>query len=111
MARSRHCRVCDGWHELEAWPNECRSHFATRGPRSDLAAPMLIRDGMEPIVSMADGREYDSKRAYHKSVRAAGCEIVGDDKAPFDKKPEFVPQGVGESIKQAYEQLESGNAA
>lgn len=107
--RSRHCRVCGEFHDLSApWPGECNGHFATRGPRSDRAAPMIIRDGMEPIQSMITGQMHDSKRAYYGEVRAHGCEIVGDDKAPFDNRPtEYKPQGVGESIKQAIEQLES----
>jgi len=43
-------------------------------------APMLIRDCMDPTLNHADGRKYDSKRAYEKAVRAAGCEIVGNEK-------------------------------
>ena len=106
--RSRHCRACGEFHALdEAWPAACAGHFASRGPASDLPAPMLIRDSMPPIVSMADRKVYDSKRAYERGVRAAGCVIVGDEKKPFEGKREFVPQGVGESVKQAIEQLEA----
>lgn len=70
-------------------------------------APMIRTDGMDPIRSMADGRMYDSKSSYYGSVKAAGCEIVGNDKAPFDRRPEFVPSGVGRDIKTAIEQLRS----
>lgn len=105
--RSRHCRVCSGWHDLNGvWPRDCLAHFGTRGPRSELSAPMVIRDGMEPIQSMADGRMYDSKRAYEQGVKAAGCVIVGNEKAPFDNRPtEYVPEGVGQSISDAIDQL------
>lgn len=68
---------------------------------------MLIRDSMDPIVSMADGRVYDSKSAYYSSVREHGCEIVGNERDAFDKRPVFEPEGVGESIKQAIETLEA----
>lgn len=107
--RSRHCRVCGDWHLIEeAWPAACAAHFAIRGPRSSLPMPMIIRDGMEPIVSMVDGKVHDSKRAYAADVRAAGCEIVGNDIAPFQPGPrEYVPQGVGQDVKDAIEQLQA----
>lgn len=50
--------------------------------------PMVIRDGMDPIRSMADGRWYESKRAYERAVREAGCEIVaGLDPASYVAMP------------------------
>lgn len=83
------------------------AHLAPRQPvqRSSLPAPNIVRDAMDPIVSMTDGQLYDSKSAYYGAVRAAGCEIVGDDKAPFDKKPEYHPQNVAQDIKRAIEEL------
>ena len=47
--------------------------------RSKLSAPSIRADGMEAIVNHADGRTYDSKSAYYGAVKAAGCEIVGND--------------------------------
>lgn len=47
--------------------------------RSTLSAPSIRTDGMEAIVNHADGRVYDSKSAYYGAVKAAGCEIVGND--------------------------------
>lgn len=46
--------------------------------RSDLPAPFVI-GAMPAIRSMADGRIYDDKRSYEKSVHRAGCEVVGYD--------------------------------
>ncbi len=68
-------------------------------------APMIRPDGMAPIRSMADGRTYDSRSAYYASVRAAGCEIVGEARAPFDRPPAFEPGRAGPDIKTAIEQL------
>lgn len=68
-------------------------------------APNIRPDGMDAIRSQADGRMYDSKSGYYQSVRAAGCEIVGDDRKSFDRKPEFQPTISGPDIKQAIEQL------
>lgn len=43
-----------------------------RGPRSDLARPMLIRDFAEPVRSAANGKYYTSKRDLAASHRASG---------------------------------------
>lgn len=48
--------------------------------RGDFPCPRIVSDGMDAIKSMADGRIYDSKSAYYKSVERAGCAIVGHDK-------------------------------
>lgn len=101
MPRSRLCRVCREFHEIDAWPEGCVTHFAPRG--ND--APMIRPDGMDPIQSMVSGKVHDSRSNYYREVRQAGCEIVGDDRAGFGPRPEYRPQGVGESIKRAIESL------
>ena len=63
--------------------------------RSDLACPMIIGDNLADVKSPVDGRFFSSKSAYYKHVRAAGCEIVGNDPAaskigtPHDDGPDF----------------------
>lgn len=47
--------------------------------RSQVARPYVIGT-MPEIKSMADGRIYNDKRGYYKSVARAGCEIVGFDR-------------------------------
>lgn len=47
--------------------------------RSGLPRPMIIKDGLDDLYSHADGQRYTSKRAYERSVKAAGCEIVGNE--------------------------------
>lgn len=74
--------------------------------RSDLPSPMVISDHLE-VMSMADGKHYDSKSAYYRSVRAAGCEIVGNER-PTQRDPTSTPGGVERDIKTAIEQLGSG---
>ena len=71
------------------------------------AAPMIRADGMAPLRSMADGRTYDSRSAYYASVRAAGCEIVADERAPFERRRAFDPGRPAADIKIAIEQLRS----
>jgi hypothetical protein len=74
---------------------------------SDLGAPQVIRDGMEPTFNHATGRLYDSKRAFERDTRRAGCVIVGDERRP-EHQPARRPAGLdrpGADIKRAIEQL------
>jgi len=70
-------------------------------------APNIITDGMDPIRSMADGRTYDSRSRYYGSLKAQGCEIVGNDRAWLNDQPKFEPRAVGPDIKRAIQELES----
>ena len=90
------------WRDGELVPK----HLA--GPlHASAAAPMVRADGMAPIRSMADGRVYDSRRAYYASLRAHGCEIVGDDRASLERRPTARPEGVARDIQCTLEQLRS----
>lgn len=76
MARSRYCRVCQDFHDLtQAWPLECVGHFGVKAN----AAPFVHSDTMDAMVSMADGKMYDSKSRYRTELRAHGCYEVGND--------------------------------
>lgn len=73
--------------------------------RSDLPAPMIISDSMEYTINHADGRQYGSKRAFEKAVRAAGCEIVGNERVKPAPKAEM-PDPI-DDILQAVERIEA----
>jgi hypothetical protein len=47
--------------------------------RSDLPSPSLISDQHAPFVSMADGKTYDSKSAYRRTLKAKGLTEVGNE--------------------------------
>jgi hypothetical protein len=99
MARSRLCRVCSDFHDLAtAWPVECAGHF---GPVGN-ASPFVISDNMAPIVSMADGKPYDSKSRYRTELRAHGCYEVGNDR--MDSRPTPLPS-LRPALRQTIEQL------
>ena len=79
-----------------------------RGPRSSLPAPSIRPDGMDAIQSMANGEMYDSRSAYYRSVKQAGCEIVGDESKPFENHAAHraVDAGpVAPDIKRAMQEL------
>ena len=65
----------------------------------------IISDSMPMTLNHANGQRYDSKRAYEKGVRAAGCEIVGNEKLTNTRQ--FDPGPVTPDVKAAYEQLRS----
>lgn len=70
---------------------------------------MIRTDGMDPVKSMVSGKVHDSRSAYYREVRQAGCEIVGDDRAGFGPRPEYRPEGVAQSIKRALAQHGMGD--
>jgi hypothetical protein len=72
-------------------------------PHASADAPQVIRDGMDPTFNHATGRFYDSKRAYERDTRRAGCVVVGNERLP-ERRP-VVLGGVGRDIKRAIEQL------
>ncbi len=84
-------------------------HLAPRTPvqRSAFPCPAIRTDGMADTINPANGLLYDSRSAYERAVRDAGCVIVGDDSAYTDPKPpEFeTVGGVEHDIKDAIEQL------
>jgi hypothetical protein len=64
----------------------------------------VIRDQMDPVRNMADGRMYDSKSVYRRAVHSAGCRIVGNDKVTPSSAP--LPRA-GPDIRRAIAQLSS----
>ncbi len=77
--------------------------------RSDeLSTPSVVRDYLEPTQSMLDGNEYDSKSSYYKHLDDNDCYIVGNDSGIENPGPKpYKPEGVGQSVKDAIDQLES----
>lgn len=65
-------------------------------------APQVIKDSLDYVLNPADGRRYSSKRAYYKAVRAAGCEIVGNEKMERRETP---MDRVAPDIKRAIQEL------
>lgn len=69
-------------------------------------APNVISDNMDPTFNHADGRRYDSKRAFEKAVRATGNEIIGNDTSIMRLRPPVNEVG-GHDVKRAIEQIRS----
>lgn len=88
------------WHTLPNGRSVFRKDHAERGPSSDLAAPMLIGDHMEPLQHMHDGRTYDSKAAFRRVTKASGGEELGTDRQTPAKHVDMtVKHDVGEAVR------------
>lgn len=98
------------WRPLPPVDNPIRQ----RGARSGFPCPMVIRDSMDDIQSMADGRVYDSKSALRRSYTAdgnpqgrdyqeiGGTEIEPAGRASVDKK------GIRDALDRAMHDVETG---
>ncbi len=107
MARAtyRVCQSCGDLHEVSAWPRECLEQFKRK--RSDLPAPFIRSDGMDPILNHANGLMYDSRSAYERGVKDAGCEIVGNEKLTAKPRPTLSDRELKQDIKTAMDQVEA----
>lgn len=97
--RERWCKCCGGWHHLDAWPHNCLPE--RNWNRSDLPAPMVIGDSMDPVQSMLDGKLYDSKAALRATYKQAGVVEVGNDSSVLEPKPFKKPKPDRKAIKAA----------
>lgn len=53
--------------------------FQRRSSQGQLCAPAVIGDGMPAVMSMTNGRHYDSKSQMRREYRRAGVDEVGND--------------------------------
>ena len=66
-------------------------------------APNVISDTMDLTFNHATRQHYDSKRAFERDTRRAGCVIVGNERLP-ERRPVELDRP-GRDIKHAIEQL------
>ncbi len=82
---------------------------------------MVIRDALDGVVNPCDGKPYDSKGAYYRTVKDHNCVIVGNEtekyvepRAPWEKRQlvnsanDARPNVTGEEIHEAYQKVEAG---
>jgi hypothetical protein len=103
--RQRLCKVCNDFHAFDAWPRECIP--VRESKRSPLGVPYIRTDGMDPIMNHANGQMYDSRSAYERGVKDAGCEIIGNEKIEPAPRPELCERELKQDIKTAMEQVEA----
>jgi hypothetical protein len=99
MARSRFCRCCKEFHDLDqTWPSACADHFGSVSS----GGLQIISDTTAPFRSMADGKMYDSKSVYRRDLRARGLIEVGNERVQQRQTP---PPPVRETLRQVRQQL------
>lgn len=91
------------WFEIDG-RKIFRAKMRPLGIRSDLPCPMLIKDGMDPVKSMADGKIYDSKSALRAGYKAGGFVEMGNER-PAPKKRTSDRKGIRESLLKAKAQV------
>lgn len=100
MPRSRLCRVCKDFHDLDRpWPHNCAGHFGVPDARP---GPQIISDTIEPFQSMATGETFSSKSRYRQDLRARGLIEVGNDRQ-MQRRVEAPP--VRETLRETYHRL------
>lgn len=108
-ARGVLCKNCGKVHWSGEWPRECVEARYGESKRGSVPVPYIRTDGMDAMLNHANGLMYDSRSAYERAVKDAGCEIIGD--APL---PSGVPEiqiderEISQDIKTAIDQLEAG---
>ena len=70
--------------------------------------PYIISDTQAAFKSMADGKMYDSKSQYRRSLREQGYVEMGND---LPQQKTYQPANVGKDIKDAIEQVRAGKGA
>lgn len=104
-ATYRKCHACGDIHDVAAWPGPCLEQF--RKARSSLPMPAIRSDGMGPIMNHANGLIYDSRSAYERGVKEAGCEIVGNEKVTPRPRAVLSDRELKQDIKTAIDQVEA----
>lgn len=66
---------------------------------SDSRAHYVIQDTTDPFVSHLDGKTYDSKSEYRRTLKAAGMVELGNDK--IKPRPREEDRSLGRDIAQA----------
>ena len=95
----RFCRVCGGWHHVDAWPHNCLPERNLA--QSDLPAPNVISDVMSAVQSQATGVMYDSKSKIRAEYKRLGMVEVGND--PARLRPRQRPQADRKAIRASIE--------
>jgi hypothetical protein len=105
VARYRWCRQCEEWHEPVRYRRNCDPEPPQRG---DYPTPYIISDtlpgGVNGIMHHAVGRQMDSKSAFRRATKDAGCIEVGNEYVATTKRPDVqirenvIAAGVNEAL-------------
>ncbi len=92
------------WIKLDNGRSVYRKASVERGPASELPAPMLIRDQMDPLRHPITGDMIESKNEFRAITRKNGGEELGNDKQTVSPPRDTTYESdVGEAIRKVNE--------
>lgn len=68
----------------------------------------IITDSHEPFRSMADGKIYDSKSAYRRSLKAYGYEETGNERPNLKPAPDPDPKEIERDVVETIKEMNHG---
>lgn len=109
---SRHCDVCNFWHDLEQpWPEACMDHYR-RKRHKEQDAHYVMGDIQPYQATFTDGTgkrvEIKSRGHHRDELRARGYQEVGNEKAYMDRREEKAPPPIEKTISEAFRAYEQG---
>lgn len=106
--RSRLCRACRDFHDLDGpWPQACSSHFKAY---TGVSSIQIIKD-ISPYKAVAVDKRtgkvpvIKSRREHKEFLRSNGYVEVGNE--PIRKTPDYEVQDSRRDIKQAMDKIRS----
>lgn len=97
---SRHCDVCNGWHDLqEPWPTQCLDHYRKR-KGEDKVGLQIMKD-IDPYKSVVDGSIIGGRKQHRDHLRARGLVEVGNESV---KQQYIAPSDPVADIRRAMEE-------
>ena len=104
MARQRHCDMCNGWHEVEFWPDDCMGHY-----RKDKSSKsMQVMGDLAPYKSMITGEIISGRKQHRDHLRAHGKIEVGNEYEAASKRTKKEMPPIEQTVKRAMEAYEQG---
>lgn len=82
-------------------------HWVPRISRAVGQGPNIIRDTMDPLKHMGNGRTYDSKSAFRQASKALGLVEIGNE-TPKPRQTMIDRKSIRADIHTAIQQLEQG---
>ena len=96
---SRHCNVCNGWHDLSLdWPSECMGHYRRKDETK--IGLQIIKD-IEPYKNVVDGKVIGGRKEHRDFLRSRGMVEIGND--VVTKRHEEAP-GLREDIRRSVQE-------
>lgn len=103
-----------GWIKLDDGRERyCRLDRGAPPKVSELPFPMVMRDDMDPVQSMLDGKMYTSKSALRATYKAAGVIEIGNDPSRLKPRQRKMPdrKKIKDTVEKAFARVDRGERA